>query len=343
MDRFIRLSDDERRRYFVQTAEQMRLSPQIIEKDFWVCWTLRELFALPNIGSMLIFKGGTSLSKAYRLIERFSEDVDVSLDRAVLGFGDESSNPESDISGKERKRRIDRLKAACQHKIGDELRPMMIKTIKAALGDAQGWSLTIDEGDPDRQTLLYAYPSSLPEKTGAYIRPAVKVEMGARSDHWPSDQVRIMPYVAERFPAAFEAPDFITKVLAAERTFWEKATLLHTEYHRPPDKEIPLRLSRHYYDTSRLILSGIGKKITNLELLQRVVEHKKVFFPSGWAHYDEAIRGKLRLTPHPGRIRHLEEDYDKMREMFFAERPAFADVLQILEEWENHFNQGAFR
>lgn len=344
MDRFIQLSDDERRRYFVQTAERMRLSPQIIEKDFWVCWMLRELFALPNIGSMLIFKGGTSLSKAYRLIERFSEDVDVSLDRAGLGFGDVASNPEAVISGKERKRRIDRLKAACQHKIGDELRPMMITTIRAALGDAQGWSLTIDEGDPDRQTLLYAYPSSLPETTGAYIRPAVKVEMGGRSDHWPSDQVRIAPYVAERFPAAFETTDFIVKVLAAERTFWEKATLLHAEYHRPPDKEIPLRLSRHYYDTSRLILSGIGGKITGHPgLLQRVVEHKKVFFPSGWAHYDEAIQGSLRLTPHPGRIRQLEEDYDKMREMFFAERPAFAEVLRILEEWETHFNQGAIR
>lgn len=341
MDRFIRLSDDERRRYFVQTAERMRLSPQIIEKDFWVCWTLRELFALPNIGSMLIFKGGTSLSKAYRLIERFSEDVDVSLDRAGLGFGDETSNPEAVISGKERKRRIDRLKAACQHKIDNELRPMMIKTIRAALGDAQGWSLTIDEGDPDRQTLLYAYPSSLPETTGAYIRPAVKVEMGARSDHWPSDQVRIAPYVVERFPAAFEAPDFIVKVLAAERTFWEKATLLHAEYHRPPDKEIPLRLSRHYYDMSRLILSGIGEKAADSpELRRRVVEHKKIFFPSAWAHYDEAIPGNLRLAPHPGWTRQLEEDYDKMGEMFFTERPALAEVLQILEEWETHFNQG---
>jgi predicted nucleotidyltransferase component of viral defense system len=80
MDRFVRLSGDERRLYFVQTAERMRLSPQIIEKDFWVCWTLRELFALQDIGSMLIFKGGTSLSKAYRLIEHFSEDVDVSAD-----------------------------------------------------------------------------------------------------------------------------------------------------------------------------------------------------------------------------------------------------------------------
>jgi hypothetical protein len=180
----------------------------------------------------------------------------------------------------------------------------------------------------------------LPETTGAYIRPAVKVEMGARSDHWPSDQARIAPYVAERLPAAFETPDFIVKVLAAERTFWKKATLLHAEYHRPPDKEIPLRLARHYYDASRLILSGIGEKITvHPGLLRRVVEHKKVFFPSGWAHYDEAAQGSLRLTPHPKRIRQLEEDYDKMREMFFAERPAFVEVLQILEEWETHFNQ----
>ena len=341
MDRFVRLSGDERRRYFEQAAERMGLSPQIIEKDFWVCWTLRKLFALPDIGSMLIFKGGTSLSKAYRLIERFSEDVDLSMDRAVLGFGDEDSNPEADISGKERRRRIDRLKEACQHKIVDELRPMMIKTIAAALGDAQDWSLTVDEDDPDRQTLLYTYPSGLPEATGAYIRPTVKIEMGARSDHWPSDQLHIASYVAEQFPAAFETTDFIVKVLAAERTFWEKTTLLHAEYHRPADKEIPLRLSRHYYDTSRLILSGIGEKAVGRPgLLQRVVEHKKVFFPSGWSHYDEAIRGSLRLSPPPGRIRQLEEDYDKMRDMFFSEQPVFAEVLQVLEEWETHFNQG---
>jgi hypothetical protein len=342
MDRFVRLSSNERRRYFLQTAERMGLAPQIVEKDFWVCWTLRELFALPDIGSMLIFKGGTSLSKAYRLIERFSEDVDVSMDRSGLGFGDEASNPEAIISGKERRRRINRLKEACQRKIADELRPTMIRTIEAALEDALTWSLTVDEDDPDCQSLLFVYPSSLPESTGAYIRPAVKIELGARSDHWPSDQVRIAPYVAERFPAAFETTDFIVKVLASERTFWEKATLLHAEYHRPPDKEIPLRLSRHYYDTSRLILSGISEKAAALSgLLQRVVEHKKVFFPSGWAHYDQATPGSLRLIPHPARIRQLEDDYDKMREMFFAERPAFTEVLRILEDWETHFNKGA--
>jgi hypothetical protein len=341
MDRFVRLSDNERRRYFEQTSERMGLSPQIIEKDFWVCWTLRELFALPGMGNMLIFKGGTSLSKAYRLIERFSEDMDVSMDRIGLGFGDESSNPEAVVSGKERQRRIDRLKKACQRKVADDLRPMMAGAIGDALGNASGWSLRIAEDDPDRQTLLYAYPTSLTEATAAYIRPSVRIELGARSDHWPSAQVRIASYVAERFPSTFEAPDFVVKVLAVERTFWEKATLLHAESYRPLDKQLPLRLSRHYYDTVRLILSGVGgKAVGHPELLKRVVEHKRVFFPSGWARYDEAIRGSLRLMPQLGRIRQLEEDYDRMREMFFAEPPAFSEILRILEEWETHYNQG---
>lgn len=337
MNKFVRLSAEERRLYFVQTAERMGFSPQIVEKDFWVCWILSELFALPEIGNTLIFKGGTSLSKAYRLIERFSEDVDVSIDRTTLNFNDDS-DPEAKVSNKERRRRINRLRASCQRKVADDLQPALIKAIETSFGDAHGWSLTIDEDDLDHQTLIYTYPTSLPGMSGAYIRPAFKIEMGARSDHWPSEQVRIFSYVAEHFPAAFQRPDFVAKVLAAERTFWEKATLLHAEYHRPLDKEIPIRLSRHYYDMSQLILSGVGERATgNIELLRRVVEHKKVFFQSGWAHYDDAKRGNLRLVPFPGRIRVLEDDYDKMKEMFFSERPAFSEVLRILSEWENHF------
>lgn len=257
MDQFIRLSDEERHLYFVQTAERMRLSPQIVEKDFWVCWTLKELFALPGIGSTLIFKGGTSLSKVYRIIERFSEDIDVSIDRASLGFGGQA-DPEATGSNKERQRRIDRLKEACQRKIAEDLQPAMAKVIESKCGSARDWSLVVDEDDPDRQTLLYAYPSRVPTVPGTHIRPAVRIEMGARSDHWPSDHAPISPYVAQQYPAAFRAPEFVAKVLVAERTFWEKATLLHAEYHRPPDKEMPPRLSRHYYDVSRLIVSGLG-------------------------------------------------------------------------------------
>ena len=341
MNQFIQLPGEERRLYFVQTAERMRISPQIVEKDFWVCWILSELFALPDIGGTLIFKGGTSLSKAYRMIERFSEDIDVSIDRASLGFGD-AFDPREDVSNAERKRRMARLMESCRRKIADELRPAMVQVIESRLEGTRNWSLEIDAADADRQTLLYMYPSSLATVSSAYIKPAVKIEIGARSDHWPSCQVRIMSYVAQQFPKAFRTPEFVAKVLAAERTFWEKATLLHAEYHRPANKEIPPRLSRHYYDLSRLILSGLGNKaMDNLKLLRQVVEHKKVFFRSGWAHYDEAKQGSLRLVPLLQRVGALEEDYDHMQEMFFAVRPAFAEVLRILGEWEHRFNQAA--
>jgi hypothetical protein len=340
MDQFVRLPQDERSLYFVQAAERLRLSPQIVEKDFWVCWTLQALFALPGLGAALIFKGGTSLSKVYQLIERFSEDIDVSIDRASLGFGG-TQDPAAVASGKERGRRIDRLKTACQHAVAAEVQPALAEVIQQAGGNARDWPLRIDEDDPDRQTLLFGYPTPGATAAQAYLRPVVRIEMGARSDHWPSVQSQITPYVAEAFPAAFGAPAVTVKVLAATRTFWEKATLLHAEHHRPLDKTMPLRLSRHYYDLARLISAGIGEQATaDLELLQRVVDHKTVFFPSGWARYAEARRGSLRLVPVPERTPSLAADYDSMQEMFFGERMAFTEVLRVLGEWEAEFNRG---
>jgi hypothetical protein len=131
-------------------------------------------------------------------------------------------------------------------------------------------------------------------------------------------------------------------VLAVTRTFREKATLLHAEYHRSPAKPMPPRLSRHYYDLARLIVAGVGEQaVADLELLQSVVDHKTVFFASGWARYAEARRGSLRLVPPPERTPALGADYDSMREMFFGEHLAFTEVLRILEEWEGRFNRGA--
>jgi hypothetical protein len=341
MEQFLRVPRDERHLYFVQTAERLRLSPQIVEKDFWVCWTLRALFGLPSLGASLIFKGGTSLSKVYRIIERFSEDIDVSIDRASLGFGGDQ-DPAAAASAKERERRIDRLKAACQRTVVEKVRPALATVIAAACGEAGDWSLRLDEDDPDRQTLLFAYPARAAPTTQVYIRPVVRIELGSRSDHWPSEQAPITPYVAQAFPVAFRAPAVVVKVLAVIRTFWEKATLLHAEHHRPPTKAMPLRLSRHYYDLARLITAGVGEQaVANLELLQHVVAHKTVFFQSGWARYAEAQRGSLRLVPSPERTQALSIDYDSMREMFFGERLAFADVLRVLGEWETHFNLGA--
>jgi hypothetical protein len=219
--------------------------------------------------------------------------------------------------------------------------PTLSSAVRDSLGTTDGWSLAMDESDPDGQTLLYVYPTVTKIVKDQYIRPEVKIEMGARSDHWPSEQTAITPYVALQFPAAFKLASFTAKVLAPERTFWEKATLLHAEYHRPGAKTMPKRLSRHYYDLARLIEAGLGEKaIAMLKLLDRVVQHKMVFFQSSWALYGEAKKGTLRIAPSAERMEELLKDYEDMGTMFFGARPKFTEIVNTLSEWENAFNMG---
>jgi hypothetical protein len=339
MDHFIQLSPDARRRAFEATGADLSMQAQIVEKDFWVCWTLKELFALPAIGEHLIFKGGTSLSKVFKIIERFSEDIDVSIDRGWLGFGG-ANEPEAGASNKEKQRRIEALKTACQQRVATVLQPALESAIAAKAGKGETWTLRADEDDPDRQTLLFEYPTSFtPEATG-YIRRLVKIEMGARADHWPSETKTITPYVAEQFPQGFHEPSAEVKTLSAERTFWEKATILHAEFHRPADKPMPERFSRHYCDFYELIRKGVATRATaNLELLARVAQHKNLFFRTSWARYGEATKGSLRIAPPAQRVRALRDDYGKMQQMFFGEPPEFDDILSRLLEWEHEFHQ----
>jgi hypothetical protein len=339
MDAFAQSSVEDRRLAFEQAAAARQLSPQIVEKDFWVCWTLKRLFALPTIGDHLIFKGGTSLSKVFKVIERFSEDIDVSIDRGFLGFGGDNE-PEAGGSNKEKQRRIDALRVACQQKIANELQPALDAAIKSKVRSDETWSLRTDTTDPDGQTLLFDYPSAWPVAGIAYVRQTVKIEMGARADHWPCEAKPITPYVAEEFPQAFRETTCIIKVLSVERTFWEKATILHAEFHRPADKAMPDRFSRHYCDFHELIRKGVAKSATErLELLVRVAQHKSLFFKSSWAKFGEAAKGTLRISPPEQRVSALREDYARMQEMFFGEPPEFQAMMAALKEWETQFNR----
>ena len=312
----------------------MRVDPLIIEKDFWVCWTLRQLFSLPELGTHLIFKGGTSLSKAYHAIERFSEDIDLSIEREVLGFGGIKS-PEA-ATGNERKRRLIALAAACEKTVVERVLPGFVTATKGRLRNGD-WSVEIDSEDP--QTLHFRYPSCLPGSGASYVVRVVKIETGARSDHFPCESRVVKPYVAEHFPNGFAETDTSVRVLTAERTFWEKATLLHAYCHYPDEKQLPPRLSRHYYDVSCLIRAGIGAKAAaDRGLLSRVVEHKSVFYRSGWANYETANKGNLRLTPSAERLPEWRVDYAKMQIMFFGEQPAFDLVLKDVTRFETRFN-----
>ena len=120
MENFARLPAAERKVYFIETANRIGIKPELVEKDFWVCWTLQKLFALPEIGSHLTFKGGTSLSKAYRIIQRFSEDIDITISREFLGFGGEH-DPKKAPSRKKRREWLESLRARCRDFVSTRL------------------------------------------------------------------------------------------------------------------------------------------------------------------------------------------------------------------------------
>lgn len=331
----------QRRELFIAASQKLGYTAPVVEKDFWVCWTLRELFALPGARENLIFKGGTALSKIWRAIRRFSEDVDVSLSREWLGFVG-PLDPEQAKNTSQRKRRLDALVAACSNKVRDELRPALVDRMSAALSDA-GWVVESDPADP--QSLIFHYPSAFAESDEApYIQRSVKIEGGARADAWPTDERSLRPYVAEAFPSGVLDADVPVRVLSIERTFWEKATILHAEAHRRKEKPSPARYSRHYADLSALADHEAGRQaLKRDDLRARVVSHKQVFFPDKFAHYETAVPGTFRLLPDAYRLPGLELDYRAMRDMFFEEPPSWSQVIERLLRLENEINGSTSR
>jgi hypothetical protein len=339
MDRVAQAVPADRADLFRSAAAALRpeRSPAIIEKDFWVCWTLHRLYDVLKFRPELIFKGGTSLSKAYNAIERFSEDVDLSLNRRHLGFTGGRDPEKEGISKKEQKRRIDALVAACQDAVRERLMPKLQADFASVIG-RKGWLVELDAADA--QTVIFTYPRSEPAgRLPEAIRPAVRLELGARSDDWPAEDREIRSYAAEAFPAAFQTAGCLAHVLDARRTFWEKATLLHAEFHRPAGDTAADRLSRHYYDVYQLSRHKIGRQaLERVTLLDRVVAHKRLFFASAWAHYETAARGSFRLVPPAQRTAALRADYGHMREMIFGDAPAWEEIMRGLGQLEDRIN-----
>jgi Nucleotidyl transferase AbiEii toxin, Type IV TA system len=346
MDKVARLTAADRAALFNQTGAARGVANAIIEKDFWVCWTLKRLFRLQGEGAPgLVFKGGTSLSKAYGAIRRFSEDIDLSFDRKDLGYGGERDPETAAATSKTKaKKLIDNLVADVKSHIATVLLPRLEKAIAKELGpsDKSGWSLVIDDQEP--QNLLFHYPASLGQSDYAgltYLSRRVKLEFGARGDAWPMERRDIQPYAAEEFLDFFEAPVCAVDVLALRRTFWEKVTILHAEHHRPADLPTPLYLSRHYYDLAMLADREDGKAaMQDVDLLIQVANHKSLYFRSAWAHYDTARRGTLCLSPNPDRVVDLRKDYKEMEPMIFDDpAPGFEDIMKWIEELERVINK----
>lgn len=334
MDAFANDTPANRDEAFRQAAAELGFAKAIVEKDFWVCWSLQHLFALPSFVDHLIFKGGTSLSKAYDVIHRFSEDVDLSLDRAQLGFEGDRDPQNPDLSGGKRKSLLQELQDAAEVTVAGPLLDE-INTAFAARLD-QPFSLQIDDGDP--QTILFTYPS-LDDENPGYIQPIVRFEFGARGAKLPAEQRTLSTYVQQAFPDLPGLALVDVRTLGIERTFWEKATILHMLFHQDAGKPLADRMSRHYYDMAQLTQhEAKARALANLDLLSEVSHHKSVFFKAAWARYEDAKPGSLRLVPSAELESALRRDYAGMREMIMGDAPSFDVVMSAIAALEAEIN-----
>ncbi len=324
MNKVAGLSDKERRELFQETASRMGTTNAIVEKDFWVVWVLDKLFSHDKLSKILMFKGGTSLSKIFGLIERFSEDIDLILNWDLLTEED----PYSDRSKTQQSRFNKLINEKAQEYIRDELLPVVVKTLKVhcscQIKKEDGFSIDIQ------------YPALFSDTA---ILPHILLEIGPLALWIPSDEFEITPFAAQEFPTLFEQPKCKVKAILAERTFWEKATILHQEANRAEDKQIPLRYSRHYYDLAMMADSDVKvKALADLGLLTSVVEFKQRFYTCNWAKYEEAKPGTFRLLPPEFRYKELKKDYRAMQNMVFGERVDFEQIVSVLKNLEEEIN-----
>jgi len=330
--RFLDLPDNERRLYIEQAAIQRDVSAVIVEKDFWVCWLLGILFQ-SEFAESLVFKGGTSLSKVFRVIDRFSEDIDLSLSPEFLGLSTAGA------TRTQANKWMDKAEAACAVAVNERIRPKLEEAVQELLGKAPGsWFEFVTDETTHSPVLLFHYPSSQPDGF-EYLKRSVKLEFGSLTDQQPTGRHTVQPMIADILPKEFDDWRCEVVALELERTFWEKATILHAEYHRPADRSTPDRFSRHYADTAALARHpASGNAIDQHDLRERVVAWKEHFFGSSWARYDLAVPGTFRLVPPPNRIPALRRDYDAMKGMYLSEPLSFSEVMSVLEELEQFIN-----
>ena len=327
MRSFARRSEQERRELFRATAQALQVHEAIIEKDFWVCWVLDYLFQSSRWKDRMAFKGGTSLSKAYHAIERFSEDIDLILDWRMLGYS--ADEPWQKRSATRQNEFNKEANQKCAAFLTSEFVPALSQSLKELAAAEIGI-------EAKQQDVLIQYPHSF---SLSAILPQIKLEIGPLAAWTPNEEKEIRPYAAEKFPHLFSQSSTVVSTVVAERTFWEKATILHQEAHRPPASRLPPRYSRHYYDVYRLSRSTIrDKALAQLDLLQDVVDFKMKFYRSAWAKYEEARPGSLRLSPPAERVADLRKDYQSMQPMLFGTIPGFEDILVELAALEKTVN-----
>jgi predicted nucleotidyltransferase component of viral defense system len=321
---FYKIDKVEKVSIFNEIAAQKGMKPFAVEKDWWVSRALEIIFQMP-IAKYLVFKGGTSLSKSWKLINRFSEDIDLAIDKEFFGFSGELVKNQRDKL---------RKKAGAYTTVTffEELKQAFVtkgfKELNFVVIDAQ-------DSDQDPRVLEIYYPNVIVPDT-EYILPRVQIEVSCRSLREPFSIQSFGALVDEFYTdKEFANPAFEVPTVKAERTFLEKLFLLHEEFHRPSEKMRVDRLSRHLYDIFQLTKAGIDSKAFNDKALyETIVAHRYLFSRIGEVDYNLHHPKYLNPIPPASVIANWETDYIKMKEdmIYEVNNPTFEDIINNLKE-----------
>lgn len=331
MKRIANKSLEDRKALIEGTAYRTGMPKAMVEKDFWVCFMLDYLFSQSPWKDKFVFKGGTSLSKAYDLIQRFSEDIDLIIDWRILGYGikepwEARSNTKQDLFNKEANARAAKF-------LAEEFVPK----IKEDLASEIDQPFEVKISDNDSQTVNFLYPKIFSNNS---ILQEIRLEMGSLAAWTPSKICKISSYISDYYTNSFENPFAQVKTVLPERTFWEKITILHRESFRAKDNPPPDRYSRHYYDVYKMMNSPVkDRALQDYALLEKVVSFKDKFYHSPWGRYDLAKPGTIRLAPPEYNIPVLKNDYEKMRSMLYGDIPTFEEILSGIAALEKEINK----
>lgn len=337
---YLELSAEDQKDILQTAAVQLGRQESVLEKDVWVCWALETLFSMPNAHPMA-FKGGTSLSKVYDIIDRFSEDVDITLDYKHFDDVDYKDHPETfdPFDDGSSKNQIAKYSGRLKGYVKSYAEEVVVPHLQSELNKLPTKKFHSIEIDDSGEKIWVSYPSVV-EESDDYLKTRILIELGGRNVIDPNETHTITPYIAS-ITEGVGYPSCQVVVLSPERTFWEKATLIHVECNRGELKQNAERLSRHWYDLVMLSKHQLGQSaINNRALFENVVEHKKVFYNARYASYDDCLAGSLKLLPDDETIEQLQSDYGKMLSsgMMYKESPPFSDIVDSISLIERDIN-----
>lgn len=339
-ENWVNLSIEERQTILANIAEEKGIDDNAVEKDFWVSMTLKAIFSSPS-SKGIVFRGGTSLSKGWGLIERFSEDCDLAIDATVLGFEKELTKKQRTNLRKEAKKFVDNILVSETDKYLNNL---------GLTGNFNVNNPPVKESDKDPTEFFIEYKSILPEKN-PYITERVKVEVSCRSLTEPFEIVKMRSMVEDAYSdESFAHPKFDVPTVLPGKTFLEKIFLLHEEFNRPGGGTKMDRLTRHLYDIEKMMDKEFTiEAMNNIDLYTEIVEYRSKFTAWSGLNYKTHHPSTISFLPPETLTQILKDDYKKMQEGFIYKDSLTYDELidriKVLQErfrtlyWNSSFFQ----